>query len=368
MTATAGYASMTVTERVGYTRRTSCWCATPRPIFTDASRPTRRTSSLSSRGLGWLERGELDNAIKDFNECIRLDPTDFAAFTCRGNAWSAKKEYDKAIKDYDEAIRLDPTLAVPFYNRGNAWSDKKEYDKAIKDYNEAIRLNPKHALAFNNRGNAWSDKKEYDKAIKDFDEAIRLDPKYALVFNDRGWAWHSKKEYDKAIKDYDEAIRLDPKFAGAPFHRSVAFMLLRRPEAVKGFQSVLDLQGWNGDLATYVVVLGNIAARQMGDEAAANRFLKDSAFKLDEAWPYPAVKFLRGDIDETQLLKLATDDDKQTDARCFLGLDHALKGRKDEALTHFRWVKEHGNPTFIEYTIAVAELERLEQAQEGPKR
>jgi hypothetical protein len=37
-----------------------------------------------------------------------------------------------------------------------------------------------------------------------------------------------------------------------------------------------------------------------------------------------------------------------------------LKGRRDEALTHFRWVKEHGTATFIEYAIAVAELERLE--------
>jgi hypothetical protein len=80
------------------------------------------------------------------------------------------------------------------------------------------------------------------------------------------------------------------------------------------------------------------------------------------------VQFLRGDIDEAALLKLSTDDDKRTEARCFLGMDHAIKGRKGQALTHFRWVKEHGNTGYTEYTIAAAELERLERSADGPKR
>ena len=111
-----------------------------------------------------------------------------------------------------------------------------------------------------------------------------------------------------------------------------------------------------------------MAARQAGNEPAAKRFLKDSAGKLNETWPYPVVQFLRGDIDEAALLNLSTDDDKRTEARCFLGIDHAIKGRKGEALAHFRWVKEHGNTSYTEYTIAVAELERLERPAEEPKR
>ena len=43
-------------------------------------------------------------------------------------------------------------------------------------------------------------------------------------------------------------------------------------------------------------------------------------------------------------------------------MDLALKGKKDAAIAHFRWVKEHGNQSFTEYAIAVAELERLEKA------
>jgi lipoprotein NlpI len=139
-------------------------------------------------------------------------------------------------------------------------------------------------------------------------------------------------------------------------------MLTRKP-AVEGFRQVLELQGWKGELAVYAVILGHLAARLEKDEQAAAKFLKDSAGKLDEAWPYPSVQYLRGEIDEEALLKLATDDDKRTEARCFLGLDHLLKGNRDKALAHFRWVKEKGNVSYVQYGIAVAELKRLENAK-----
>jgi tetratricopeptide (TPR) repeat protein len=298
----------------------------------------------------------------------------------RGSRALGTQDYDRAIEDFNEAIRLDPEYTDAYINRGRAWYVKKEYDKAIKDYDEAIRLEPKHnSAAYIYRGRAWYAKKEYDKAIEDYDRAIdafndnevilrRDRTKYADAYIDRGRAWSAKKEYDKAIKDYDEAIRLRPKYDWAHFCRSVAQLLDRRPKAMDGFQAVLELQGWKGNIPPYAVVLGHFAARVAGDEAEAERFLKDAAGKLDETWPYPVVQFLRGDIDEAALLKLSTDDDKRTEARCFLGMDHALKGRKGEALAHFRWVKEHGNTTFIEYAIAVAELDQLERPAEGPER
>jgi len=76
------------------------------------------------------------------------------------------------------------------------------------------------------------------------------------------------------------------------------------------------------------------------------------------------VKYLRGDLDEPALMKLAIDDDKRTRARCYLGLDLLLKGKEDKACEHFLWVKEKGTPDFMEYTIAIAELDRLDKAKD----
>jgi hypothetical protein len=65
---------------------------------------------------------------------------------------------------------------------------------------------------------------------------------------------------------------------------------------------------------------------------------------------------------------LADNDDERTQVRCYLGLDHLLKGRKKEALAHFRWVKEDGNSSYPEHANAVGEPDRLERPSEQPKR
>ena len=57
----------------------------------------------------------------------------------KGNALSAQGKYEEAIKVYDEAIRLDPKLADALCHKGNALSARGKYDEAIKAYDEAIR-------------------------------------------------------------------------------------------------------------------------------------------------------------------------------------------------------------------------------------
>ncbi len=318
--------------------------------------------AYNNRGIAWSGKKEYDNAITDHSEAIRRDPTYSYAYRERAWAWYRRKEYNKAIADCTEAIRLDPEYALAFALRGNAFDSSKQFEKAMADYDHAIRLDPTSAYIYNERGIAWYGHKDYDKAIADHSEAIRLDPTCAWPYSDRGRAWLAKKEYDKAFADYNQAIKLDPKDAYGFDNRSVAQMTLRRGGAVAGFHTVLELEGGKGELSTFADILGHLAARLAGDEVQAKAFLERAPGKLDVgAWPYPIVKFLRGEIDEPALLAAAIDDDKRTEARCFLGLDHLLKGHKDQALAHFRWVRDHGNPAFHEYTIALAELERLEK-------
>ena len=58
----------------------------------------------------------------------------------------------------------------------------------------------------------------------------------------------------------------------------------------------------------------------------------------------------------------ATDHDKQTEAHCFVGYQHLLAGDKSAAREQFTWVRDHGNASFTEYTMSLAELEKLDRA------
>ena len=47
---------------------------------------------------------------------------------------------DQAIKDFDEALRLNPKLATAYWQRGVAYAKRRGFDPASNDYDEAIRL------------------------------------------------------------------------------------------------------------------------------------------------------------------------------------------------------------------------------------
>jgi tetratricopeptide (TPR) repeat protein len=104
----------------------------------------------------------------------------------RGILYQDVGDLDRAMADLTEAIRLDPKYAEAYYNRGEVWLDAREFDRAIADYSEAIRLDPKHAKAYVGRGVTWQRKGDLDRAIADFTEAIRLDPNYAAAYREPG--------------------------------------------------------------------------------------------------------------------------------------------------------------------------------------
>ncbi len=265
------------------------------------------------RAASWKDKGEFDNAIKDYTEAIRLKPDSSAAYNGRGIAWGNKKEYDKAIADYTEALRLDPKDALAFSNRGNAWLAKKEYDKAVADYTEALRLDPKFTDAFNNRGNLWLRAKDYGKAIDDSNAALKLDPKSGIAFNNRAEAYAKLKKYDEAVAGFEKALEFNPMdgiyCAFAKFRASCPDAKYRDgKKAVELAKKAIEKAGKDADWE-YL-------------DALAMSFAEAGDFELAVAEQRKAVEMLKGE-------KFADKDDiKKAEAR--LELYRAEKPYRDD--------------------------------------
>jgi len=163
-------------------------------------------------GISRNGKGQYDEAIRDFNEAIRLNPNVAVYYSNRGYSYLEKGQHDEAIRDCTEAIRLNPNRVEAYNNRGYIFHAKGQYDEAIRDYTEAIRLNPNESVYYNNRGNSFHAKGQYDEAIRDYTEAIRLNPNVAFHYGNRGYIYLDKNQYSLGIKDYNEALRIDPDY------------------------------------------------------------------------------------------------------------------------------------------------------------
>jgi len=123
----------------------------------------------------------------------QVEPRDADSYTNRGIAYVEKGQYDQAISEFNKALEINPKDTEAYYNRGLAYYDKGQYDKAISDYTKALEINPRDVEAHNNRGVAYGKKGQYDQAISDFTKAMEINPRQAEACYNRGRAYEKKR-------------------------------------------------------------------------------------------------------------------------------------------------------------------------------
>jgi tetratricopeptide (TPR) repeat protein len=207
--------------------------------------------AYSSRGiallkLALLNQGDPKKAIDDFTEVIQRPSGDLQvhALINRANALVLLKDRKGAIGDYTQAIRINPGSATAYYNRGNTRRELGDLPGAIEDYTEAIRVNPRHAGAYNNRGLLQSKAGDRLGALKDYTQAIRFDPKYAAAYNNRGLLRSESGDRPGAIADFTQAIRVAPGYAAAVAYNNRGLLRSEsgdRPGAIDDFTQAIRL-------------------------------------------------------------------------------------------------------------------------------
>lgn len=263
-----------------------------------------------NRGYMRHTKGELDEAIRDYDEAIRLKPDYADAFNNRGSIYADKDDLDRAIQDYDEAIRLKPekrTLAWAFYNRGLAYRQKGQTERAIQDYDRAIQVMP-FPLAFLNRGLAYSVLGQYDRALQDFDVTIRYRPQNSVALAARAGAYMSKGEYSRAADDFAQSHKINPTDPYVVLSLHVARLRAEQTAPdLRANAANLDRVRWPGTLIR--LHLGEIGADDLLAEARRAKTVELQRERLCQGYFYLGqIALGRGDRDEARrLFRLAAD-------------------------------------------------------------
>jgi tetratricopeptide (TPR) repeat protein len=89
------------------------------------------------KGITNSQKGNYDQAIKDFNQALQLKPTDPALLTYRGVVYYAKGNYDQAMKDFNQALEIDPKFGRAYYQRGMIYENQEKYAQAVAEMKQA---------------------------------------------------------------------------------------------------------------------------------------------------------------------------------------------------------------------------------------
>jgi tetratricopeptide (TPR) repeat protein len=370
----------------------------------------------------YYEMQKYTQALADCNKALSLAPSLAMAYSVRGNVYSKMEKYQLAIADHQKALALEggAKTEADFVNRSRDKYMLKDYKGAIADASIAISKNPHDAQAYDNRGLAENELKMYGAAIADYNKAlgiipnkpeflchrgiseaemgrlkeaiadlthaIELKPRYALAYYDRGIAEMLNKEYEKATKDVQQAIAYDPHYALALYElpldpvkggqdkelatpeeyyyrATTRILMIKNETALADLQRYLDMTNWRGDLAMSAVILMYLGNTYNHNAEYAQNVLTAATQKCDTAqWPFPVIRYLKGETSADQLISQANGTDQITDARGYVGINQILQGDRTDAVPNLEWAKHQGNGELVSYSLAVREIEKIQFA------
>jgi protein O-GlcNAc transferase len=168
------------------------------------------------------QEGQYSQGAELAKRAIANGPPQARVHNLLGQAHDRLDQPLEAIKQYDEALRLDPNLAEAHGNRAGIMADAGFPDEALKSYDRALALCP-NPTDWLNRGVVLHGLGRIDEAIESIDKSIALDDKSPRPYFARAEALRDAKRLDEALADYERALKLDRNFA--PLHRGRALVL-----------------------------------------------------------------------------------------------------------------------------------------------
>ncbi|XP_029467945.1 mitochondrial import receptor subunit TOM34 [Rhinatrema bivittatum] len=93
-----------------------------------------------------------------------------------GNEWVKKKNYKKAIDKYNESLKFNNQECAAYTNRALCYLSLKQPREAVKDCTEALMLDAKNVKAFYRRAQAFKELKDYTSSIADIKRLLEVEP------------------------------------------------------------------------------------------------------------------------------------------------------------------------------------------------
>ncbi|XP_031724442.1 sperm-associated antigen 1 [Anarrhichthys ocellatus] len=99
-------------------------------------------TALKQEGNEFVKKGQYQDALGKYTECLKLKPEECAIYTNRALCYLKLERFAEAKQDCDAALRVEPTNKKAFYRRALANKGLKDYLACSSDLQEVLQQDP----------------------------------------------------------------------------------------------------------------------------------------------------------------------------------------------------------------------------------
>jgi tetratricopeptide (TPR) repeat protein len=188
-----------------------------------------------------IARGELEEAVDDFETVLSADENNVAVHQALAAALTQLKQFDLAQQHLEKSIELAPQAPINFILRSQLHVQKEELDAAVADLDEAIRLESRDSTVWLERGRLHMLRDDLRAARSDIDKALELQPGWVQAILLRSLVAAAEQRFDEAITDLELLAREDPTNAELRLQIAAFLILDQRPrKAITLLSKMID--------------------------------------------------------------------------------------------------------------------------------
>ena len=152
-----------------------------------------------------------EDAIKDYDKSLSLNPNFYGTYCNRGIAKYYLKNYVEALVNLDKAIIMQPDCHEAYVYRAKIYEYQGDYDDMQKDMTYVYKNLKKEENAYNKYlyGVVLLSFKEYEQAIEWFDKALNDNYRVAPIYLDKSKAYYELGKKEEAIKTLDYVAKIN---------------------------------------------------------------------------------------------------------------------------------------------------------------
>ena len=126
------------------------------------------------QGQAEILSGNYYEAIGHFDQAIKYNPHDAAAFNDRALCMVELGIIDEAFYYFDKGIEAEPDYATIYHNKGWLLNKIGRHTEAIEYFKKTLEIDPARAVTYENLANALTSLSDYQGALGCYRQAINL--------------------------------------------------------------------------------------------------------------------------------------------------------------------------------------------------